>query len=135
MLVGNKSIWYDESYSLNLVQGNFIEIIIGTAQDVHPPLYYLILKIGLMIGKGLLGINVIYVAKFVSLLPILLTVLINHLWVEKWTCKSVWLHSFCVLTMPRIISHAGIEIRMYSWAALFVYVAFLCAVKIISGGV
>ena len=50
-LVFNKSIWYDEVYSLNLVKGNFAQIVSGTAQDVHPPLYYLILKLGLLIGN------------------------------------------------------------------------------------
>lgn len=131
VLVYNKSVWYDEVYSLNLVERNIVEIIAGTAQDVHPPLYYLILKCGLTIGSHLFGINAIYVAKFVSLIPIFLTVIINHIWVRKWAGDSIWLHSFCVLTMPRIMSHAGIEIRMYSWAALFVYIAFLCAIRII----
>ena len=130
-LVFNKSIWYDEVYSLNLVEGNFAQIVSGTAQDVHPPLYYLILKLGLLIGNGLFGINVIYVAKFVSIIPIFLTVIINHYWVRKWLGEGIWLHSFCILAMPRIMSHAGIEIRMYSWAGLFVYMAFLFAVSIL----
>ena len=130
-LVFNKSIWYDEVYSLNLVKGNFAQIVSGTAQDVHPPLYYLILKLGLLIGNGLFGINVIYVAKFVSMIPIFLTVIINHYWVRKWLGEGIWLHSFCILAMPRIMSHAGIEIRMYSWAGLFVYMAFLFAVSIL----
>ncbi len=132
--VFNKSIWYDEVYSLNLVEGNFAQIISGTAQDVHPPLYYLILKLGLLIGNGLLGINAIYVAKFISIIPIFLTVIINHKWVRKWAGEGIWLHSFCILVMPRIMSHAGIEIRMYSWAGLFVYVAFLFAVSILRDG-
>lgn len=130
-LIHNNSIWYDEVYSLNLVEGNWIEIIGGTAQDVHPPLYYLILKLGLLIGNELLGINVIYVAKFVSIIPIFLTVLVNQLYVKKWVGESIWLHSFCILAMPRIMSHAGIEVRMYSWAGLFVYLAFLFAVSIL----
>ena len=115
------------------MEGNWIEIIGGTAQDVHPPLYYLILKLGLLIGNGLLGINVLYVAKFVSIIPIFLTVLVNQLYVKKWVGESIWLHSFCILAMPRIMSHAGIEIRMYSWAGLFVYLAFLFAVSILRG--
>lgn len=133
MLIFSESIWYDEVFSLNLVEGNFSEILSGTAQDVHPPLYYLVLKLGLLIGNGLLGINVIYVAKFVSILPIFITVLVNQLCVKKWVGESIWLHSFCILAMPRIMSHAGIEIRMYSWAGLFVYLAFLFAAGILRG--
>lgn len=131
LLIFNESIWYDEVYSLNLVKGSLFEIIKGTAQDVHPPLYYLILKLGLIVGNQGLGINSIYVSKFISLIPIFLTVIIDCFWLKKWIAESAWIHCFCILTMPRIISHAGIEIRMYSWAALFIYIAFLCAVNII----
>ena len=43
--VFSKSIIMDEAYSMLLVQGSIGEIISGTAIDVHPPLYYLILKV------------------------------------------------------------------------------------------
>ena len=132
MLSWNNSVWYDEVYSLNLVQGGQLsDIIMGTAQDVHPPLYYLILKLGLIIGNDLLGLDMVYVAKLISMIPLFIVLIVNHICVRKWIGDIIWLHSFCVLTMPRIVSHAGIEIRMYSWAALFVYIAFISAVYII----
>lgn len=41
----NQSIWFDEAYSVNLAQRSVGEIISLTAVDVHPPLYYLFLKV------------------------------------------------------------------------------------------
>ena len=38
-LIFNYNIWTDEAFTLTLVQGNLKEIIEGTANDVHPPLY------------------------------------------------------------------------------------------------
>ncbi len=38
------SIWFDESFSYGMVQHDFTEIIRRTAYDVHPPLYYVLLK-------------------------------------------------------------------------------------------
>ena len=41
----NNSIWLDEAFSMSMIQQNFGEMIYNTAIDVHPPLYYIILKI------------------------------------------------------------------------------------------
>ena len=37
-------IWVDEAFSLRMIQHPYRRIIQLTAQDVHPPLYYIILK-------------------------------------------------------------------------------------------
>ena len=41
----NNCIWLDEAFSMSMIQQNFGEIIYNTAIDVHPPLYYIILKV------------------------------------------------------------------------------------------
>lgn len=40
--INHESIWFDETYSLAMVQHDFARIIAYTAYDVHPPLYYFI---------------------------------------------------------------------------------------------
>ena len=45
LLCGNLSLWRDEAFSLNLIRMSFSDLITATAQDVHPPLYYLMLKV------------------------------------------------------------------------------------------
>jgi uncharacterized membrane protein len=39
------SIWFDEAFGAYLTRFNFIEIAQLTAQDVHPPFYYWVLKV------------------------------------------------------------------------------------------
>src|SRR5438477_1105040 len=38
------SPWHDESYTATLIESNYGDIVHRTALDVHPPLYYLVLK-------------------------------------------------------------------------------------------
>src|SRR5437867_3856820 len=40
-----KNLWFDEVFSWNITLGSFYEIIVRTTNDIHPPLYYFILKI------------------------------------------------------------------------------------------
>lgn len=39
-----RSLWFDEAFSWRLIQFPFEEMMQRAAQDVHPPLYYLLLK-------------------------------------------------------------------------------------------
>ncbi len=42
--VESKNLWFDEVYSWKISQGSIKQIIIETSGDIHPPLYYLVLK-------------------------------------------------------------------------------------------
>jgi uncharacterized membrane protein len=44
-LAFKKTIWMDEAYTFGLIRNSFSFIWEKTAQDVHPPLYYFLLKI------------------------------------------------------------------------------------------
>ena len=39
-LIFNNNVWTDEIFSMNLFKAGFGEIVLETAKDVHPPLYY-----------------------------------------------------------------------------------------------
>lgn len=43
--ISNSSIWFDEAFSAYIIRFNFIDIWNYTSLDVHPPLYYWLLKI------------------------------------------------------------------------------------------
>ncbi len=40
-----ENFWYDEAYTIGMIQREFTDIIRTTSQDVHPPLYYILLKL------------------------------------------------------------------------------------------
>jgi uncharacterized membrane protein len=42
--IAQKNMWFDEVYSWHLSQKTIKEIFIGSAGDIHPPLFYILLK-------------------------------------------------------------------------------------------
>ena len=124
-------IWVDEAFSLSMIKHSYWKMIQLTAQDVHPPLYYIILK---FLVDGFFRLfqpeSVIYPTKLVSVIPYILLLLLAFTKIRKnWGNYVAGLFAVCIVGMPNLISY-GVEIRMYSWALFFVTAAFLCAYDI-----
>lgn len=131
ILAFNPSIWADEVFSMDIIKRPYSEIIDFTASDVHPPLYYFILKIFVDIFS-FSNISAIYVGKIVSIIPLALTVFYLGKKVRDnfgFLCSAIF--SICVICMPKMIDYA-LEIRMYSWGLFFVTASFLYAYDIIT---
>lgn len=47
--IEQKNVWFDEVYSWKLSQESFTQIVALSSGDIHPPLYYIILKIWMMV--------------------------------------------------------------------------------------
>ena len=57
-LIADKNLWLDESVSWQFASGSLANLIHGTASDIHPPLYYLLLKVWVAIwGDSLAGLR------------------------------------------------------------------------------
>lgn len=113
------NLWGDEAFSANIIQKSFGEIVSITAMDVHPPLYYFILRISYLIfGKH--G----WVFHFVSLIPcfIILVFAMTIIWKKVAPETSLTLITLACLSSNAITYN--VEVRMYSWAALFVLFSF-----------
>ena len=115
-LIFNRNIWTDEAYTMELVRENsFWGIIQNTAIDVHPPLYYLIVKCFVL----LFG-DTFIVYKAVSIVPMTLTMLlaVTHIrfW---WGGRTATLFLIIVNAIPCVLEYA-VQMRMYSWALFFV---------------
>ena len=124
----NNCIWLDEAFSMSMIQQNFGEIIYNTAIDVHPPLYYIILKVLVNILGFILG-NDIWAAKIVSIIPIIILMLVSDTLIKKMYGKKVsFLFKLLILSVPQIMNYA-IEIRMYTWGLLFVTLFYLYCIK------
>ncbi|HUC96602.1 MAG TPA: glycosyltransferase family 39 protein, partial [Candidatus Saccharimonadales bacterium] len=56
--ISKSSIWFDEAFGAYMIHYNFIDIARYTATDVHPPVFYWLLKIWSMIfGNTELGLR------------------------------------------------------------------------------
>lgn len=116
-LIFNNNIWTDEAFTMRLLKHNVKGILEGTAGDVHPPLYYLIAKLGqILFGTSL------QVQKIVALIPVTLTMMLGALKIRKRFGDTAALLFIVMLAlMPRTLTYA-IQPRMYSWALFFITV-------------
>ena len=101
--------------------GKFIEIAIS---DVHPPLYYVMLKIFTMIFSGL-NIDSINIMTFFSLIPAFIIVLISFTKIRNdYDWLTAGLFSFSALSMS-LLFFDYLVCRMYSWGMLFTLLFFI----------
>lgn len=126
-----EDIWYDEVFSMGMSERSFQDIIHITAKDVHPPLYYFYLKVIQDVSAVLFPFaSKVVVAKMASILPVIGLFIVAFTSVRKrfsLLCSGLFL--FLIMTMPQMSTYM-LEIRMYSFAMLFITIAFLKACDI-----
>lgn len=121
-LLFNRNIWTDEAFTLELLQGNYKEIIQGTANDVHPPFYYFYSKIFYDLTNGSL-----WVQKFISIIPQVATyALIATVFRKKFGSKATFLTILFFTCIPCTMEFT-VQVRMYSLALFFVTLCALFA--------
>ncbi|MGI6033893.1 MAG: glycosyltransferase family 39 protein [Coriobacteriales bacterium] len=126
------NVWFDEAFTLVQVQKPFKDMWTSLVGDVHPPLYYLICTL----AKQIFGVKY-RIFKFLSALPIM----IMHIWISLLIMKEpefrndrktgILLSIFILATtVTDVFLFMSTEIRMYSWAMLFVTMSGVYAYKV-----
>ncbi len=119
-LCGSSDIWYDELFTMGMANQSLHELVYITSQDVHPPLYYMLVKLALdIVGSPDRAIQVI-VAKVVSVIPFGLCFVYAITVIRKyWGMLTAGLFTFLLMGMPNIAGYT-VEVRMYGWSLFFV---------------
>lgn len=121
----HQNLWFDESYTIGIVSKSFIDIWKIGSHDVHPVLYYWLLHIIYLI----FGSN-IYLYRVFSMIPIAILSILGYTHIRKDFGEKVGLlFSFFTLFLPISTVYSG-EIRMYTWAMLFVSIMAIYAYRI-----
>ena len=126
----HESLWFDESYSVGIASHSFSEIWSIGSHDVHPILYYFMLRIvGFFTGNSILAY------RLFSAVPLIILGILGYTHLRKdFGEKTGFIFSFLILFMPVTLVYAG-EIRMYTWAMLFVFGAALYGYRIYKSGI
>ncbi|WP_322797759.1 glycosyltransferase family 39 protein [Thermoflexus sp.] len=111
-----QSLWYDEGTSARLSEGPLRHILESAAQDIHPPLYYVLLY-----GWGtLVGRSVFALRAFSALTGVLLIAAVGNLTARLFGRRAAGLAMLLTAVHPLAIYYAQ-ETRMYTllglWAA------------------
>lgn len=127
--VTNAAIWFDEAFSSYLIQFNFIDIARYTATDVHPPLYYWLLKLWTMLfGTGEFGL------RTMSIFFAAATIVMTFFLTKRLFGRKVALVSVLFLSLSPMLIRYGDEARMYTLAAFIVVSATYALVKATDSG-
>lgn len=117
------AIWGDEGSSLLLSQYSLADLWVHASHDVHPPLYFMLLKgwIGLF-GDGIFSI------RLLSALPGIATVLLGA-WLVRLiaTARAAWLAALLLALLPTAVRYSQ-EVRMYSLLGLWLLGATIALV-------
>lgn len=112
----------DDTFTLRMLQHPIPEIIKLDSLDVHPPLYYIILKIifNITFTSHASPYIQIIIGRIVNVLVFLITLIIMRNILNKLTNKRFSLMFLgLVILFPTVLWHTT-DIRMYSLSALFI---------------
>lgn len=111
--LGAQSLWSDEGNSVALAQAGFAEIAARTALDIHPPLYYWLLKVWL----ALFGTSEFAARSLSAMLGVLLVAVVYRLGWCMFNRQTALAGAFLAAVNPFQIYYAQ-ETRMYLLLAL-----------------
>lgn len=126
-LVFSDNIWFDESYTLELVKHNFTDVISLLKTDMHPPLYFISLKLW-MGGAGYSMVQ----AKIFSALGLLCTLVLGCTLIRKdFGEKIACLFILFVASTP-MVYYFSVQPRCYSWCIFWVTFCFVMGIRVMN---
>ena len=121
-----ENLWGDEAFTANTIGMNIPDLIQKTALDVHPPLYYLVLKF----FCAIFGHSATIMHTF-SLIPlvIMLVFALTIGWKEFGYGYAIL--SIVFLTIADCSVRFNVEVRMYTLAAMLVFFSYIMLYRIL----
>ena len=116
--IGRSSIWHDEGYTATLIEGSYGGIVMRTAKDVHPPLYYLVLKA----WSAVVGDSVVTLRWFSASCMLGALIVTWHLLRRLYGWRLA-VAGLAAMSMGPFLVRYGQEMRMYGLASLLASLA------------
>lgn len=118
--LSTRGIWYDDAFSVFLARQDPARIVLGTAADTMPPLYYFALHAWMKLGTGIATLRLLNV-----LVGLAIIVLIFRLCDLLFGPRAATAAALLTAVSPFHIYHAQ-ELRMYGFLCLnlLLYVIF-----------
>lgn len=112
-------VWGDEQFTLNTVALSWGEIAATLARDIHPPLYYYLLKAWLLVAPG---DPVVAARAFSVVCALAATVVLDRLWLrarpprERVVFLALWTLSPCLLLYVRMARSYSLQLLLAALA-------------------
>ncbi len=126
--LGDESIWLDEAFSIKLASSSLFGIIEGSAEDPHPPLYYILLHYWI----NLFG-NSEFSTRFLSVVFGFLSILMSYKVGSLIFDKETGVLSALILALSTFHIHYSQEARMYSLMTLLTLLSVYFFIRLLRG--
>jgi mannosyltransferase len=127
--IGVESLWLDEATSLILAHMDLPGLVQWTAQDIHPPLYYILLHYWIVLvqyaGQGQSEAIIRGLSALAGVLNIGVIYLLGQTLFERRT----GLYAALLLALSPLHIWYSQEARMYTWVTLLVSTSVLLALR------
>ena len=121
------NLWGDEAFTAWIIKYPVKDLLSITGADVHPPLYYL----GLKLFCGILGEKpTVYHFFSVLALAFILLFSLTVIWRKFGPAAALIMITFSAISDAAL--RFNVEIRMYSWAAAFVLLSYYYTYSLIT---
>ena len=115
VLGSTENLWYDEAYTVAMIQHPVREIVEITSYDVHSPFYYILVKgFYLLCGQRIQAVKMFSVL-FLVLFEVVIKYAVSAIWDKRAALYSLLL----VLALPSVAVQA-VNCRMYTMGLFFV---------------
>lgn len=122
--IGQRDFWYDEAYTGNLIHLPWKEIFSAIAYDVHPPLYYILLKA----YTGVMGEGMTALRSFSAIWGTASVLLVYAICKQLFSKKAALYAALLATILPFTLQFAQ-EARMYSLYAFLILLTFYCFIQ------
>ena len=127
--IGLSDLWSDETYTKSMLNGTLSDFYAKFKNDLHPPLYYL----GLRLYTGLFGLSTTSLRTF-SVVGVLATLLLGYFAGQRIFGKQGALYLCLMLISVPMLAVYSHQARMYSWAAFSITGVFIYSCLFIRTG-
>ena len=127
--IGLSDLWSDETYTKAMLYGPLSDFYNKFKTDLHPPLYY----IGLRLYTGIFGLSTISLRMF-SVVGVLATMLLGYFAGQRIFGKQGALYLCLILVSVPMVAVYSHQARMYSWAAFTITGVFIYSYLFIRTG-
>ncbi|MFZ1397748.1 MAG: glycosyltransferase family 39 protein, partial [Candidatus Promineifilaceae bacterium] len=124
-LLDGQSLWWDEGISLHLATASFAEIVANRAANIHPPLYFFLLKI----WAALTGTTP-FAARYFSVLASFLQVALVYALLREWFGRQTAVIGLGLTAVYALSVVYAQEVRVYAFLPLTYLLVLLLAQRV-----
>ncbi len=125
-LIFSQSIWFDEAYTVSLIKHSFKDMLEILKTDMHPPLYFLSLKVFCSVfGYSLIS------TKLFSLIGFVITLLLGPTLIKSTFSERVAIVYMLSIGAIPMSYYFAVQQRSYSFSIFFVTLCFIFAVRLL----